>query len=173
MELTEAIEKRRSVRKYQDTPVPEDAIDSMLEAGCLAPSGGNIQPWIFGVVTDPQVVKKIRTFSPGMIGAAPCVIACCSDRELAFNKGGELGRDTMAVMDVCFAAQNMVLKAVDLGLGTCFIKSYNEVAVRRILKLPEHIALDVLIMVGYPVAQPNAQKRKPLAQVKFINEWSE
>lgn len=171
MEFTEVVSKRRSIRRFQEKPLDEAQISRLLQAACLAPSGSNIQPWIFGAVTDPALIKLVKTFSPGMLGNPVCVIACCTDRRLAFEKGGELGRDAMALMDVCHAAENIALCATNMGLGTCFVKSYNDDAVRKILGLPEHVSLDLLIMAGHPETVPAMPKRRPLVEVSFRNKW--
>lgn len=163
MELTEAIRGRRSVRKYRDEPVPRDLIRQIVEAGTWAPSGGNIQPVRYVVVDDPRTVAKIQTISPGMIGSRPAaVIVLASDRKIAQELGGELGRDTMSVMDVSMAAQNVLLAAYGLGLGTCVIKSFSARAVAALLGMPDHVVPELLVSLGYPAETPPAPQRRTL-----------
>ena len=81
MTVKEAIEKRRSIRKYKPDPVPEELINQILESARLAPSGVNRQPWRFRVVTDPDTRAKLReaAFNQKFVEQAPVVIVCCSD----------------------------------------------------------------------------------------------
>jgi nitroreductase len=79
--VKEAIERRRSIRKYKPNPVPNNLIDQILESARLAPSGVNRQPWRFRVVTDPETKAKLReaAFNQRFVEEAPLVIVCCSD----------------------------------------------------------------------------------------------
>lgn len=171
MELMDAINGRRSVRKFKPDPVPEDALRSLVEAASMAPSGSNVQAWKFGLVTDPELVRAVDRFSPGMGGTPPAVIAVCTDRRYALERGGEFAAKTMAQLDAAYASQNIMLAAHALGLGTCAIKSYNEPAVRRLLRLPEHMELELLISLGYPDHEPRTPRRKGFDEISFSNVW--
>lgn len=171
MELMDAINGRRSVRKFKPDPVPEDALRSLVEAASMAPSGSNVQAWKFGLVTDPELVRAVDRFSPGMGGTPPAVIAVCTDRRYALERGGEFAAETMAQLDAAYASQNIMLAAHALGLGTCAIKSYNEPAVRRLLRLPEHMELELLISLGYPDHEPRTPRRKGFDEISFSNVW--
>lgn len=89
MDVFEAIEKRRSIRKYKDTPVPGELIEKLLEAARLSPSTSNTQSWKFKVVTDPHTRKRIRELAYGQkfVEQAPAVIACCLDFDAFAQKG--------------------------------------------------------------------------------------
>ncbi len=89
MDLFEAIETRRSVRKYRDEAVPRELIDRVLEAARVAPSTSNTQSWKFDVVTDPETKKQLRGFAYGQkfVEEAPVVIACCLDFEAFAERG--------------------------------------------------------------------------------------
>lgn len=89
MDLFEAIEARRSVRKYRDEPVPRELIDRVLEAARVAPSTSNTQSWKFDIVTDPETKKKLRELAYGQkfVEEAPVVIACCLDFEAFAERG--------------------------------------------------------------------------------------
>lgn len=79
--VKEAIEKRRSIRKYKPNPIPDESIKQILESARLAPSGVNRQPWRFRVVTDSDTKAKMReaAFNQNFVEEAPVVIVCCSD----------------------------------------------------------------------------------------------
>ena len=77
------------------------------------------------------------------------------------------------IMDASMAAENLMLAALEEGLGTCAIKSYNNAAVRKLLKLPDSIHVELLVSVGYPEAEPKMPKRKDVDEIVFFNEWKE
>jgi nitroreductase len=169
--MMDVIKARRAVRAYKDEAVDDAMITELLEAATWAPSGSNVQPWHFVVVTDKTVREQIDAFSPGMFGKPPVVIAMCTDRQRAFEKAGPLGRDELAVMDICMASQNLMLMAASKGLGTCPIRSFSRPAISKILNLPSQITPDLLISVGYPSKPANAPKRKPVSEVAHYNSW--
>jgi nitroreductase len=142
MDTFQAIQARKSIRSYQDKPVPRDALERILEAGRLAPSARNTEPWHFIAVTNPE---KRKTLSKGMyakfVAGAPLVIVVLGDKKAS--------SDWYAV-DAALAAENMVLAAVSEGLGTCFVGSFNEADVKAVLKVPENFEVLVMITVGYP-----------------------
>ena len=167
------IKKRRSVRSFTDKKVPRDLLDQLIEGAIWAPTGSNIQPWFFGLVDDPVVVDQIISFSPGLLGNPPCVIVLCSDKQRAYEKGAELGRDILCVMDISMAAQNILLVATEKGLSTCCVKSFNKRAVNKILGLPEHLEAELIISVGYAQKEPPRPSRRSKEKVSFYNSWDD
>ncbi len=153
MELKEAIFNRRSIRSFLEKPVGRELIKEIMYAGIHAPTGGNIQPWAFVGISDPLVIKKIRVISPGMLDEPAAVICVYSDQKKAFEKAGKTG-EVLALMDCAMAAQNIMLRAFDLGLGTCVIRSFNQSAVRVITGAPEHMRPELLIATGYTDEKP-------------------
>ena len=77
------------------------------------------------------------------------------------------------MMDAAMAAENLMHRAVDLGLRTCAIKSYNEAAVRKVLRLPDTARIELLVTIGYPEGEPRCPARKPMEEVLFWNGWKE
>jgi nitroreductase len=142
MDVLEAIEERRSIRKYQDTPVSREKLEKILEAARLAPSAKNIEPWHFIAVTDAE---KRKALSGGkwakFLTQAPLVIVACGDKKAS--------PDWYAI-DVALAVENMVLTAVSLGLGTCCVGSFNEKDIKATLKIAEELEVLVMLAVGYP-----------------------
>jgi nitroreductase len=113
-------------------------------------------------VDDPALIKAVCAISPGISGAPPCILALCTDERLALTKGGALARDQLAVMDLSMAAQTIMLFATEYGLGSCAVKSFQAVLVHRLLGLPPHIAVHLLLTLGYPAKIPeNAPRRRP------------
>lgn len=158
MELSRAIMERRSIRQFEDRPVEKELLSQVLEAAIWAPTAGNIQPWIFVCVTETSRIRTVQTVSPGMLGNPQALICVCSDRKNAVEKAGEGGK-ILALFDCAMASQNIMLRAHDLGVGTCAIRSFNQAAVAEILDMPVHIQPELLIMAGYPAHQPQSPKR--------------
>jgi nitroreductase len=171
MDVFEAILGRRSVRQYKSNPVPEKLIEKILDAARWAPSGSNIQPWKFIVVSDRDLLEVIRKMSPGYLGETPLAILVCSDKEKEYRVGGTLGRDYMSVADCSMAVENMLLAAYALGLGTCVVKSFSRAAVREMLEIPDDIEPELMVVVGYPVQTPKPPARIPLRQIAFLNKY--
>jgi nitroreductase len=142
VEVFEVIQKRRSVRAYESTSVPEEKLMRILEAGRLAPSAGNIQPWHFIVVRDFEKRKKLAEARwAKFLAESPIVIVGCGDQKAS---------PRWFMVDVAIAMQNMVLTAVSEGLGTCWVGSFNEDEVRRMLKIPDNYRIVALLAIGYP-----------------------
>jgi nitroreductase len=141
MDVFEAIQERRSIRTYTDKPVEREKIEKILEAGRLAPSARNSEPWHFIVVTNAE---KRKTFSKGLnakfVSQAPSVIVACGDKKAS--------ADWYAV-DVSLAVENMILTAINKGLGTCCVGSFNEKDVMEILKIPDNYEIIVMLAIGY------------------------
>jgi nitroreductase len=171
MDVFEAIEKRRSIRNYEPTPVPEEKLLKILEAARLAPSAGNQQPRHFIVVTDAE---KRKALSGGIwakfLKQTPVVIAACGDEEAS---------PEWYAVDVAIAVENMVLAATGDGLGTCWIGSFDEDQVRAVLKIPKNLRVIVLLAVGYPSDKEGVmskvlravRKRKPLEELVSVEEY--
>ncbi len=141
MDVFEAIQQRRSIRSYQDTPVPRELLEKILEAGRLAPSANNKEPWHFIAVTNAE---KRKDLSKGMwakfLVQAPLVIVACGAKKIS--------PDWYAI-DVALAVENMVLTAVSEGLGTCCVGSFDEKEVKALLKIPKNFEVLVMLVVGY------------------------
>jgi nitroreductase len=141
MDVFEAVQTRKSIRSYQDKPVPREKLEKILEAARLAPSARNVEPWHFIAVTDAE---KRKMLSKGkfakFLTQAPLVIVACGDKEAS--------PDWYAI-DVALAVENMVLTAVSEGLNTCCVGSFDEREVRVALKIPENFEVLVLLAVGY------------------------
>jgi nitroreductase len=170
MNLEKAIFLRRSVRKYSPENVEKKHLEELLDAGVWAPTAGNIQPWIFVCVTEKKKIHHICTVSPGMLGVPHAVICVCSDQKRAVEKAGSGGR-TLALMDCAMAAQNIMLRACGLGLGTCVIRSFNQSAVRELVSAPAHVKPELLVTIGHPAESPKPPQRN--RDVIFWEKYNE
>jgi len=141
MEVFEAIQKRHSVRSYLSDEVPVEKMKKILESARLAPSAGNIQPWHFIVVTDQQKRKKLsKGRYAKFLVESPVVLVGCGNKKASPN---------WYAADTTIAMQNMVLTATSEGLGTCWIGSFNENQVKKLLNIPERFRVIALLALGY------------------------
>ncbi len=158
MDILEAIHTRRSVRKYQARPVPEEFVQKLLAAAMMAPSACNAQPWQFSVVNDRELLAELARVHPNadMVEHAPLAILVSGDVSLEISPG-------FWVLDCAAAAQNLLLAAHALGLGAVWTGVYPREerihAIRRLLNLPENVFPHSLISLGYPAEQPFSQER--------------
>jgi nitroreductase len=158
MELESALLERRSVRLFSDRPVERALLEELLEAAVWAPSASNCQPWAFVCVTDPAVLKKVCTVTPGIFQMPKALICVCSDQLKGSQITGAMG-EMILCSNCAMAAQNIMLRAHDLGLGSCVIASFNNTALRVLLELPTHIVPRLLLVVGYAAHKPAPPRR--------------
>ncbi len=173
METVQALTERRSIRKFADRPVDRETLEQLVQAAYAAPTASNLQSWRFVMVTDADLVRKVDLVSPGLSGHPPVILVICSDLEEVARRGSAHSLEYGCMMDAAMAAENLMLRAVDLGLGTCAIKSYNEAAVRKVLCLPDTARIELLVTIGYPEGEPRCPARKPMEEVLFWNGWKE
>ena len=182
MELDTCIKGRRSIRRFEDKPVPKEIIDELLEAGVSAPSGMNAKPWRFVVIENRDVIKRLskmtkevllkgqwpenlkesfKSESDVIFYGAPLLILMCVPKKEDWR--------TVNLLDCGLAAQNMFLKAYQEGIGSCFIgfacflnqnpKLLAEVGV------PEDHELIAPLIFGYPAEKPATKSH----EIKILN----
>jgi nitroreductase len=163
---------RRSVRAYRPDPIPDDVLDRVLEAVRLAPSAKNIQPWRFIVVGDPRVRAELATASNNQqfVAQAPLVICGCALEKVCYRGMG--GYWNSWAVDLAIAIEHLILAAAAEGLGTCWIGSFQEAEVMRILGIPSDVKIVALTPLGYPAQLPTARPRKPLSEIVLRERWA-
>lgn len=170
MNVHEAIATRKSVRAWADRPVEEEKLQRVLESVRLAPSAKNVQEWRFVVVTEESIRKQIADAARGQafVGDAPVVVVACAETDGRVMHCGHLA----FLVDVSIAIDHLTLAAVEEGLGTCWIGSFEPDAVREALSIPENIEVVELIPLGYP-KEPGVveKKRLPLEQIVHRERW--
>ena len=165
MEFYEVIRKRRSVRKYHPKKISDDVLNRILEAGRIAPSAKNIQPWHFIVVREPDTKMRVAQACRGQlfIAEADVIICGCALEKIAWGRMG--GYMSSFAVDLAIAMDHIVLAAANEGLGTCWIGAFNENEVKEILRIPEDVRVVALTPVGYPAEEPEDRGRKPLKEI--------
>ena len=167
MELQEAIKGRRSIRKFKKQNVTEETVAQLIEAASYAPSAGNIQPWEFVIVRNPTVKKKLAqaALDQAHVEEASAVIVVCADEKSSSMGYGIRGRTLYCLQDTAAATQNILLTAHSLGIGTCWIGSFNEDEAKEALNVPEGVRPVAMIPLGYPDETLRHRGRKLLSQI--------
>lgn len=161
--------KRRSIRQFEKKKIDDEKIKILLDAARWAPSAGNLQSWYFYVVKDGRKRKKLEEAAWGQrfISQAPVVIVACANTEIGL-KYGDRGCNLYSLLDCGAAIQNILLRACDIGLGGVWVGSFDEVKIRKILKMPENLRPISLIPLGYPAEKPRAKERKTIEEMSKI-----
>ncbi len=163
MELREAIEGRASVRAFTSEDVPEETVERLLRAAVRAPTAGNLQPWRFYVVRDPGVKRSLAAAAGGQafVGQAPVVIVVAAEPGASAQGYGSRGENLYAIQDTAAAVQNILLSAVDEGLGACWVGAFSERAAAEALSLPSGIRPLAMLPVGHPAGRVRPTRREP------------
>ena len=179
MNVIEAIERRRSIRKFKADPVGPDAVRELLIAAHLAPSGNNTQPWRFIVVEETSAREALAKASHDQqwMVTAPVHIAVCAELgtrtedNVPFDEEMP-GMDAKRVIrDTAIAVDHLMLRAVELGLGTCWIGWYIQEDIKPLLKVPNNVFVLGIIVVGHPAEDPKPRPRRPLDELVYRGTW--
>jgi nitroreductase len=170
MKVSEAIRTKRAVRQFQDKPLSDEEIISILNAGRRSQSSKNTQPWQFIAITDKATLKalsELGDWAGHLAGAALGVAMLSEDPAEKFQRLFDLGQ----------AAAYMQLAAWELGIGSCLASIYEPERARDLLGFPANLHLRIAISFGYPLSEeailkpPRAGGRKPLDQVVHREKW--
>jgi nitroreductase len=170
MDVFEAINKRRSIRKYKNTTIEEDKLDKILEAARISPSAANRQEWKFIVVKNQDIRNKLVEAANGQkfVGEAPVTIVACSTESERIMPCGQHAY----TVDLSIAVSFMILEATELGLGTCWLGAYDEEAVKKILDIPKEIRVPAMFTLGYAEENPGPRPRKEVEEVLCLEKFS-
>lgn len=171
-DLMTVIKERRSIRNYEDKDVPEDKLQSILEAVQWTPSWANTQCWEIVVIKDPGVKEKVQEAVPGAnpasksITRAPVLLALCAKlrtsgyyKDQAVSKFGD-----WYMFDLGLATQSICLAAHSMGLGTVIVGMFDHDKAKAAINVPEDHELVTLLPLGYPSKVPSAPKRKAIEE---------
>jgi nitroreductase len=189
--ITELLAKRFSVRKYQTTPVPDGVLHDILEAGRLSPSGGNAQPWMFGVITEPGLITQIAHIAhqQDWIAQAPLLIVLCTlpaaddqgGRDIQVHRYPEFEEQIRAMDADLYWALNqeehqtkiagthMALAALEHGVGSCWVSRFHVKQLAELLNLPAGYLPSEVLVFGYPESAHKPLPKKSLDRLTFTN----
>ncbi len=174
MNFLELAKKRYSVRSYTPEKVKQEDLEYILEAGRVAPSAVNYQPWQFLVIQEKKNLEGLHgLYHRDWFRQAPLVIVLIADHAQSWRRAD--GKDH-ADIDLAIAADHMTLAAVDRGLGTCWVCNFDKEKTIKYFNLPAHLEPIVFIPVGYPASEGNSErhtnKRKPVDEIIFYEHFS-
>ncbi len=175
----QAIRERRSIRKFKPDPVGDDRVNTVLEAGRWAPSWANTQCWRFVVVRDQSIKEKLAdTKGRGnpageAIRTAPVTIVICAELKKSGYYKGEAPTDKgdWFMFDCALAAQNMMLAAHSLGLGTVPVGLFDARRAAEALGVPGNMTVVLMLPLGYPAETPAAPRRKELGEIVVYDRF--
>ena len=191
--IIDLLSNRSSVRSYQNRPIPAPILQEMLEAGRLSPSGGNEQPWAFGVITDPGLIAQIAhiAYQQTWIAGAPLLVVLCTlitgdergGRDIQLQRYPAWAKD-MAAMDAGLywalnqeehqtkiAGTHMALVALEHGIGSCWVSYFDVKQLADLLHLPDCYLPAEILAFGYPEHPQTPRKKKDLRQIMFYDTY--
>lgn len=179
LKMLELIRTRQSDRSYSSKPVEKKKIERIAEAGRLAPSACNSQPWKFIIVDDPALLAQLaEAASAKLLGMnafvkqAPVQIVVIREKaNMSSRVGATIKKRDYSLIDIGIASENICLQATAEGLGSCMIGWFDEKMVRKILKIPAAKRVELLITIGYPAKETREKKRKPSSEVISRNSY--
>jgi nitroreductase len=160
MNILDAVKQRRSIRKFQNKPVPDEIIEDLKDALIWAPSAGNLQARKFFFVYSDDMKRElvIHALRQKYIAEAPLTIVACTDSGIRQHYG-DRGLDLYTKQDVSASIMAMMLVAHESGLGSVWIGAFEDDKVSNVLSLPENLTPVAIIPVGYPAEEPPAPPR--------------
>jgi len=169
MDFWQVIRSRHSVRAFApDQDLAPELVTGLLSAAIEAPSAGNRQSWHFVVVRQAAIRARVAhaAFDQMFIAEAPVIIVVCADPARSGSRYRERGRSLYTLQDTAAATENLLLAATELGLGACWVGSFDEESVRDALSLPAGLRPVAIIPVGYPAAPSQRETdRRPISEV--------
>lgn len=155
MNFLDVLEKRRSIRQFQNVKIPDEIINNIIELASLAPSAGNLQAF-------KVVISKLDLSSYG----SPIDLVICASPDESVMKYGERGRDLYSIQDATIFGAYIQLVAIEFGLSSVWVGAFNEEKIKKLLNLDENLRPIVIIPIGYPVVKKtNQRRRKSLKEI--------
>jgi nitroreductase len=168
MEFLEVLKKRRSTRKFLDKTVPQEQINQLIELANSSPSAGNVQARSVVVVKDQIIIQKIREVSKGLSrfeGKIPVILVILAKIDESAGRYEDRGRNLYGIQDATIFAAYLQLIATEKGLSTCWVGSFLENELVKILNLENGIKPVAMIPLGFAAEEPEARGRKSLNEL--------
>lgn len=178
-DILNLIISRQSDRKYSDHKIEKEKLDRIAEAGRMAPSACNAQPWKFIIVTEPQLISGISEAASakliGMnsfVGKANAIIVIVREQPNFSSKvGATIKNKDYSLIDIGIACENICLQAKAEGIGSCIIGWFDEKELRKLLGIPKSKRVELLITLGYSLSDQREKRRKPSEDVISYNKY--
>ncbi|MBI1978447.1 MAG: nitroreductase family protein [Candidatus Aenigmarchaeota archaeon] len=171
MDFFNAVTSQADVKKYEKRGVDDKLIGVMLYMANHAESSGNLQGWEFIVVRDPEIKKKLHkaALKLDVVRDAPVDIVVCADLKKFSIKYEERGEYLYSIQDTAGAITIMMLAAQILGLGTNWVRAFDEQDVKVTLGLPNEVRPVGIITVGYPADKTGKKSPKPFEYMTSLD----
>lgn len=177
--MLELISSRQSDRKYSDKPIEKEKLDRILEAGRMAPSACNAQPWKFIVVTDNDLRGKVAEAASakllGMnvfVSQAPVLVVVVREKaNMSSRIGATVKNKDYSLIDIGIASENICIQAAAEGLGSCMIGWFDESQVKKLLGIPSSKRVELIITLGYTEKETREKRRKPASETVSYNKY--
>lgn len=181
MKIDEALQGRRSIRKYQAKDIPDSLIKELLGLAIQAPSSMNGQPWYFIIVKSKKTKEKLaeiknrycpiekQQYKADFLQDAPVIIVVCVDKETSYEREIENG---------VLATANLIVAAYSRGIGSVYLSAYRtgepriSQEIKQLLEIPQHIEPITIIPLGYPDEIPEPKVLRPLEKMIFHENFS-
>jgi nitroreductase len=178
-EILDLILRRQSDRKYSNRPVEQEKLDRIIEAGRMAPSACNAQPWKFIIINEPELVAKVAEAASapllGMntfVSQAPVQIVVVREKPNLTSKIGASIKDKdYSLIDIGIASENICLQAKAEGLGSCMLGWFDEPVVKKLLGVPKTKRVELIISIGYSLSNQREKRRKPADETVSYNKY--
>lgn len=157
MSIYNKIISRRTIRKFKQIYIPIDILKKLVNTGRLAPSAGNLQPLEYFIVTDKSMKVKIFSTLSWAIYIKPEGNPQKGEEPAAYIiiiVNNKIDNNAYFKYDVGASVENIIISALEEGIGCCWIASFNKNKLSKILKIPEDYSIDCVIALGYPLENP-------------------
>jgi len=178
-DFLDLILSRQSDRKYSDKPVEKEILERIIEAGRMAPSACNAQPWKFIVVTDADLISKLaEAASAKLIGmnsfvnqATALIVIVRENPNFTSRVGATIKNKDYSLIDIGIAAENICLQAKADGIGSCILGWFDERDVKKLLAIPGSKRVELIITLGYSLSDQREKRRKPPEETVSYNKY--
>lgn len=181
MTFQELINRRQSVRRYQNKRVEREKLQKLIEAVQLAPSASNSQPWKLILVDEPELKNKVANATFSKLVAfnkfapqAPVMAVLVIEKpKLITQIGGSVKNREFPLIDIGIAAEHFCLQATELGLSTCMLGWFNEKKIKQLLSIPKKKRIGLVITLGYETEDYKQREkiRKPVEEMSSFNSY--
>jgi nitroreductase len=176
MDFLTLAKKRYSCRHYLEADIEKEKLDYVLEAARIAPSAANKQPWVFIVISDPDIRDLIcKSYPRDWLKTAPLIVVACADHTQSWKR--QKDEKDHADIDLAIAIDHLTLAASNVGLATCWICAFDADLCSEILSLPNNIEAIALIPLGYPADKPDLHRhekqRKNISDIVRMHRYDQ
>lgn len=173
MDFLDLAKLRYSSRKYSPRKIEENKLEYILEAGRIAPSANNAQPWIFIVVKNENREALRQCYHREWFKSAPVYIVICGNHQQAWKRSSD-GKDHTDI-DVAISTDHITLATTQKGLASCWVCNFDKDKTAKLLNLPDNIEPIAILSLGYPEdkvdTERHEKKRKKLNEIVFYEKY--